>query len=141
LEEIGLMTGCRRGLEAMAIVMLVVAAVAAADVKVDLTREQVGRPPQTFEPMVRTWLVAQDAWHELRMTVNEADVQAWLVGQPALKYTLGSEPGPGRSGAPPNPDLFPANNAVLRPPVSGRIGLWAKTDSTSYFKDYEVITR
>ena len=27
---------------------------------------------------------------------------------------------------------------VLRPPVAGRIGLWAKTDSTSYFKDYFV---
>ena len=29
-------------------------------------------------------------------------------------------PGPGRNGAPPNPDLFPANNPVLRPPVSGQ---------------------
>jgi hypothetical protein len=26
----------------------------------------------------------------------------------------------------------------LRPPVNGQIGLWAKTDSTSYFKDYIV---
>ena len=47
-------------------------------------------------------------------------------------------PGPGRNGAPPNPDLIPANNPVLRPPVAGKIGLWAKTDSTSYFKDYVV---
>jgi len=39
------------------------------------------------------------------------------------------------------PDLFAANNPVLRPPVSGRIGLWAKTDSTSYFKDYVVVTK
>ena len=37
-----------------------------------------------------------------------------------------------------NPDLFPANNPVLRPPVSGKVGLWAKTDTTSYFKDYVV---
>ena len=37
-----------------------------------------------------------------------------------------------------NPDLFPENNPVLRPPVKGRVGLWAKTDSTSYFKDYVV---
>ena len=45
-----------------------------------------------------------------------------------------------RSGEP-NPDRFRANNPVLRPPVSGRVGLWAKTDSTSYFKDYEVAAR
>ena len=32
----------------------------AADVKVDLSKETVGRPPATFEPMVGTWLVAQD---------------------------------------------------------------------------------
>ena len=53
-------------------------------------------------------------------------------------YTLGSEPAPGRNGAPPNPDLLPANNPVLRPPVAGKVGLWSKTDSTSYFKDYVV---
>jgi hypothetical protein len=39
---------------------------------------------------------------------------------------------------PPNPDLVPANNAVLRPPVRGKVGVWAKTDTTSYFKDYVV---
>jgi hypothetical protein len=59
----------------------------------------------------------------------------------ALEYTFGSEPGPGRNGAPPNPDLFPANNPVLRPPIAGRVGLWSKTDSTSYFKDYVVSTK
>jgi len=26
----------------------------------------------------------------------------------------------------------------LRPPVSGKVGLWSKTDSSSYFKDYVV---
>jgi hypothetical protein len=61
-----------------------------------------------------------------------------MDGKAALEYTLGGEPGPGRSGAAPNPDLFPANNPVLRPPVSGKVGLWSKTDSTSYFKDYVV---
>jgi ABC-type multidrug transport system ATPase subunit len=35
-------------------------------------------------------------------------------------------------------DLFPEDNPVLRPPVAGKIGLWAKTDSTSLFKDYVV---
>jgi energy-coupling factor transporter ATP-binding protein EcfA2 len=45
---------------------------------------------------------------------------------------------PGRNGASPHPDLFPAANPVLQPPVKGRIGLWSKTDSTSEFKDYVV---
>jgi hypothetical protein len=34
--------------------------------------------------------------------------------------------------------LFPANNPVLRAPIGGKVGLWSKTDSTSYFKDYVV---
>lgn len=75
-------------------------------------------------------------WHELKLTLNGADLKAWLDGEIAMEYTLGSEPGPGRNGAPPNDDLFPKNNAVLRPPVMGRIGLWAKTDTTSLFKDF-----
>ena len=84
------------------------------------------------------WMLDRAAWHELKMTTDGADFKAWLDGEIALEYTLGSEPGPGRGGAAPNPDLMPANNAVLRPPVSGGIGLWAKTDSTSYFKEYLV---
>ena len=76
------------------------------------------------------------AWHELKLTLNGADLKAWLDGEIAMEYTLGTEPGPGRNGAPPNEELFPKNNAVLRPPVMGRIGLWAKTDTTSLFKDF-----
>jgi hypothetical protein len=78
------------------------------------------------------------AWHELKMTVDNADFKAWLDGELAMEYTLGSAPGPGRNGAPPNPDLLPENNPVLRLPVSGKVGLWSKTDSTSFFKDYVV---
>jgi len=249
-------------------VLSIVATVAAADIKVDLSKEQVGKPPATFTPMVGTWVIAQDgadkvvmvdgrpwvaskdnptklliesarklygtsnedlmdnakqfayypvavlksvpsfsngaisvkfktiagdadrasgilfnvkpngdwlsiryndtehnialwefhngirrriagtreglfmldrtAWHELKMTVDGPAFKAYVDGQVALEYTLGSEPGPGRGGAAPNPDLIPANNAVLRPPVNGQVGLWAKTDTTSYFKDYIV---
>jgi hypothetical protein len=86
----------------------------------------------------RAWMLDRSAWHELKMAVNGADFKAFMDGKPALEYTLGSEPGPGRNNAPPNPDLFPANNPVLRPPVDGKVGLWSKTDSTSYFKDYVV---
>jgi hypothetical protein len=86
----------------------------------------------------REWMLDRNAWHELKMTVNGTDFKAFVDGKPALEYTLGSEPGPGRNNTPPNPDLFPANNPVLRPPVDGHVGLWSKTDSTSYFKDYLV---
>ena len=79
----------------------------------------------------------RSAWHELKLNVDGASLKAWLDGSVAIEYTLGSEPAAGRRG-PPNPDLFPANNAVLRPPVAGKVGLWSKTDSTSYFKDYVV---
>ena len=89
----------------------------------------------------RQWPLDRSAWHELKMTVDGVDFKAWMDGGLALEYTLGSEPGPGRGGAAPNPDLFPASNPVLRPPVAGRIGLWSKTDSTSYFKDYLVIPK
>ena len=84
------------------------------------------------------WMLDRNAWHELKMTVDGADFKAYVDGGLALDYTLGSEPGPGRNNAPPNPDLFPENNPVLRPPVAGKVGLWSKTDSTSYFKDYVV---
>jgi hypothetical protein len=247
--------------------LLLVAAVHAADLKVDLSKEQVGKPPVTFEPMVGTWVVVQDGpdkaimidgrpwvaskdnptkllvqsarrlygttneelmdnakqfayfpvavlkavdtfsngtisvkfktisgdadrasgilfnvkpngdwlavryndtennvalwefhngirrnvrfsdrakkftpdratYHELKLTIDGADLKTWLDGELALEYTLGTTPGPGRNNAQPNPDLVPTNNPVLRPPVAGKIGLWAKTDTTSYFKDY-----
>jgi len=84
------------------------------------------------------WMLDRTQWHELKMTLDGVNFKASVDGQPALEYTFGSEPGPGRNGAAPNPELFPANNPVVRPPIAGKIGLWSKTDSTSYFKDYTV---
>lgn len=98
------------------------------------------RRPVKFSDRAKPFMLDRSQWHELKMTINGADFKAWLDGALALEHTLGSEPGPGRGGAPPSPDLMPANNPVLRPPVAGRIGLWSKTDSTSYFKDY-LVTR
>jgi hypothetical protein len=77
-------------------------------------------------------------WHELKLTVNGADLRTTLDGVEVLQYTLGSAPGPGRNGAAPHPDLIPGNNPVLRPPVSGKVGLWSKTDSTVEFRNYVV---
>jgi hypothetical protein len=90
-----------------------------------------------FSDRTKPFMLDRSAWHELKMTTNGADFKATLDGALALEYTLGSEPPAGKKG-PPNPDLIPANNAVLRPPVTGRVGLWSKTDSSSYFKDYVV---
>ena len=89
----------------------------------------------------RKFMLDRAAWHELKVTVEGAALTAWLDGEKALEYTLGSMPGPGRNGASPHPDLYPAANPVLQPPVKGRIGLWAKTDTTSAFKDYVVVTK
>jgi hypothetical protein len=94
-----------------------------------------------FSSRDHKFMLDRSTWHELKLTVDQANLKADLDGELALEYVLGSEPGPGRNGAPPNPDLFPANNPVLRPPVSGKVGLWAKTDSTSYFKDYVIVTK
>lgn len=94
-----------------------------------------------FSDRTKKFMLDRSAWHELKLTIDGADLKTWLDGDLALEYTLGTTPGPGRNNAPPNPDLFPANNPVLRPPVAGKIGLWAKTDTTSYFKDYVVSPR
>ncbi len=96
------------------------------------------RRPVKFSDRTKPFMLDRSTWHELKMTIDGTSFKTWLDGTLALEYTLGSEPGPGRNGAPPNEDLYPGNNPELRPPISGRIGLWSKTDSTSYFKDYMV---
>ncbi|HEX6463242.1 MAG TPA: hypothetical protein VFZ98_02260 [Vicinamibacterales bacterium] len=80
----------------------------------------------------------REKWHEMRLDVDGANITGTLDGTKVLSYVLGSAPPPGRDGGAPNSDLVPANNPVLRSPVNGKIGLWSKTDSTSYFKDYVV---
>ena len=59
------------------------------------------------------YVLDRAAWHDLKMTVRGTDFKAWIDDQPALEYTLTEA-------------------------VSGKVGLWSKTDSTSYFKDYVV---
>jgi hypothetical protein len=93
-----------------------------------------------FSDRSTPFMLDRNAWHDLKLTVDGANLKVWLDEKLALEYTLGAEPAAGRRG-PPHADLFPANNPVLRAPVAGKIGLWSKTDSTSYFKDYVVTTR
>ena len=90
-----------------------------------------------FSDREKPFKLDRSAWHELKLQVDGPEIKGFIDGAPAIEYTLGIDPKQGKKG-PPNPDLFPANNPVLRPPVSGKIGLWSKTDSSSYFKDYTV---
>jgi hypothetical protein len=71
-----------------------------------------------FSDRTKPFQLDRAAWHELKLTVDGAAINAWVDGTPAIEYTLGSEPQAGRRG-PPNPDLCPANIALLRPPVAG----------------------
>ena len=49
----------------------------AAEIKVDLSKEQVGQPPKTFEPMVGTWVVAQDGPDKVIMV----DGRPWVASK------------------------------------------------------------
>ena len=90
-----------------------------------------------FSDRAKKFMLDRAAWHEMKLIVEGTSLKAYLDGELALEHTMGTDPVPGRRGAP-DPELFPANNPVLRPPVAGKVGLWSKTDSTSYFKDYTV---
>ena len=85
------------------------------------------------------WMLDRAAWHELKMTRRRRRLQG-LHGWRDRRWSTRSAASPGPAATAPRrtPTCIPANNAVLRPPVNGQIGLWAKTDSTSYFKDYVV---
>jgi len=58
-------------------VLSIAATVAAADIKVDLSKEQVGRPPATFTPMVGTWVIAQDGADKVVMV----DGRPWVASK------------------------------------------------------------
>ena len=94
-----------------------------------------------FSDRENKFMLDRATYHELVLDVDGANLKVSVDGKVGIDYVLGSAPTPGRNGAAPNPDLFPENNPVLRPPVNGKVGLWAKTDSTSYFKDYVVVTK
>ena len=54
-----------------------------------------------------------NTWHVLQISVHGTNLQASLDGKHLLDYTLAE-------------------------PVSGKIGVWSKTDSVSYFDQYTV---
>ena len=62
---------------AAAVALVALTPVHAADIKVDLSKEQVGRAPRTFEPMVGTWVIAQDGGEKVVMV----DGRPWVAGK------------------------------------------------------------
>src|SRR6187200_906069 len=54
-----------------------IAGLFAADLKVDLGKEQAGKPPNTFEPMVGTWVIAQDGPDKVVMV----DGRPWVASK------------------------------------------------------------
>lgn len=57
--------------------------------------------------------LARNQWHTLQISIHGTNLQASLNGKHLLDYTLAE-------------------------PVSGKVGVWSKTDSVSYFDDYTV---
>ena len=57
--------------------------------------------------------LARNQWHSLQISIHGTNLQASLNGKHLLDYTLAE-------------------------PVSGKVGVWSKTDSVSYFDDYTV---
>ncbi len=57
--------------------------------------------------------LSRNVWHTLQISVHGTNLQASLNGKQLLDYTLSE-------------------------PVSGKVGVWSKTDSVSYFDDYTV---
>jgi hypothetical protein len=57
--------------------------------------------------------LAMNQWHSLQITVKGTNLQASLNGKHLLDYALSE-------------------------PVSGKVGLWSKTDSVSYFDEFSV---
>ena len=71
------MRAVARGFSASSIAVLLAVAASAADIKVDLKKEQVGKTPVTFEPIVGTWVVAQDGSDKVIMI----DGRPWVASK------------------------------------------------------------
>ena len=58
--------------------------------------------------------LAMNQWHAIKITVDGQKLEGYLNGKLLLQYDLAD-------------------------PVTGKIGVWSKTDSVSYFDDYTVV--
>jgi len=62
---------------------------------------------------VRNTPTATEQWHEIKVNIDGSKVRGYLDGKLLLEHTLAE-------------------------PVSGRVGLWSKADSVTYFSDFTV---
>ena len=70
---------------------LLFASVAASPQRIDLSKEQVGKPPATFEPIVGTWLIAQDGPDKVVMV----DGRPWVASKDnPIKFSDRAKPFP-----------------------------------------------
>src|SRR6476661_3973564 len=66
-----------RPLWTLVVAAVTAAGIRAADIKVDLTNETVGRAPVAFEPMVGTWVIARDGADKVLMV----DGRRWAAAK------------------------------------------------------------
>src|SRR5207249_869649 len=112
----------------------------AGTTRIDLQSERIGHESSKFLAVVGNWSIVEDnvvlwtctkgvrkfvkrgsenvplqknTWHNLQISVRGTSLQAALDGKHLLDYTLTEA-------------------------VSGKIGLWSKTDSVIYFNDFTV---
>ena len=71
------MKACLRVGMLSAMAALLAATAGAADIKVSLAGEQVGKPPTVFEPIVGTWTVGQDGGEKVIML----DGRPWVASK------------------------------------------------------------
>src|SRR5262249_14418832 len=64
-------------LATIALALLLVAPQAMKEIKVDFSKEQIGKPPTTFQPIVGTWTVAQDGPDKVIMI----DGRPWVANK------------------------------------------------------------
>ena len=83
----------------------------------------------------------REQWHDLKLEVDGSNISRAARRRARSPTHSAARRRRGRNNAPPSPDLLPENNPLLRAPIAGKVGLWSKTDSTSYFKDYVVSSK
>src|SRR5262245_44843682 len=59
------------------LIALLALSLGAAEKKIDLSKEQTGKPPAVFEPMVGTWVVTEDAKEKVIMV----DGRPWVASK------------------------------------------------------------
>jgi hypothetical protein len=57
--------------------------------------------------------LAMKQWHSMKISIRGTKLEGFLNGRLLLQYTLAE-------------------------PVAGKVGVWSKTDSVSYYDDYTV---